>query len=166
MKPKSVIALFFLGLLFMAVLELALIWLFHQVFGLPSIDPGWLNISLGGLAMLVGGALVVWSVSVQYKLGRGTPAPMVPTQKLVVKGPYAYTRNPMTLGAVLFYLGIGMLFGSLPVIGLVLLIFAALLTYIYQHETRELAQRFGADYLAYKQNTPFLFPRLLKRKGP
>jgi protein-S-isoprenylcysteine O-methyltransferase Ste14 len=166
MKPKSVIALFFLGLLFMAVLELALIWLFHQVFGLPSIDLGWLNISLGGLAMIAGSVMVVWSVSVQYKLGRGTPAPMLPTQKLVVKGPYAYTRNPMTLGAALFYLGLGILYGSFPVICLVLLIFAALLTYIYHHETEELALRFGADYLAYKQNTPFLFPRLFKRKDP
>jgi protein-S-isoprenylcysteine O-methyltransferase Ste14 len=165
MKPKSVIALFFLGLLFMGILELALMWLFHQIFSLPSIDLGWLNIFLGGLAMIVGGALVIWSVSVQYKLGRGTPAPMVPTQKLVVEGPYAYTRNPMTLGAALFYLGIGILCGSFPVVGLVLLIFAVLLTYIYHHETRELTQRFGDDYLAYKQNTPFLFPRLLKRRS-
>jgi protein-S-isoprenylcysteine O-methyltransferase Ste14 len=166
MKPKSVIVLFFLGLLFMVILELALIWLFHQVLRLPSIDLSWLNNLLGGMAVIVGGALVIWSVSVQYKFGQGTPAPVVPTQKLVVKGPYAYTRNPMTLGAALFYLGVGVWLGSLPVIGMVLLIFASLLVYIFHHETKELAQRFGADYLAYKQNTPFLFPRFRKKKGP
>lgn len=166
MKPKFVVVLFFLGLLCMAELELALIWLLHQVVGLPSFDFGWLNVSLGWLVIMAGAALVIWSVAVQYKLGQGTPAPVVPTQKLVVKGPYAYTRNPMTLGAALFYLGIGILYGSFPVMGLVLLIFASLLTYIYHHESKELAQRFGADYLAYKQNTPFLFPRFRKKKGP
>jgi len=45
-------------------------------------------------------------------------------------------------------------------------IFATLLSYIYHHETEELTQRFGADYRAYKQNTPFLFPRFRKKKGP
>ena len=32
--------------------------------------------------------------------------------ELVTQGPYAYTRNPMTLGAFLLYVGIGVWIGS------------------------------------------------------
>jgi protein-S-isoprenylcysteine O-methyltransferase Ste14 len=87
---------------------------------------------------------------------------MVATQKLVISGPYAYTRNPMTLGAALFYLGIAIWLGSLPGVGLVVLVFAALLSYIAVHETAELTERFGDEYLAYRQHTPFLLPRFKK----
>jgi protein-S-isoprenylcysteine O-methyltransferase Ste14 len=48
--------------------------------------------------------------------------------------------------------------GSLSAIAMVLLVFTGLLTYIFVHETQELEQRFGADYLDYKRRTPFLLP--------
>jgi protein-S-isoprenylcysteine O-methyltransferase Ste14 len=84
--------------------------------------------------------------------------PRVATQKLVVEGPYAYTRNPMTLGAAAFYIGISVWYGSLTAFLLVILIFGSLLTFIYFHETRELSDRFGDEYLAYRKKTPFLIP--------
>jgi protein-S-isoprenylcysteine O-methyltransferase Ste14 len=40
------------------------------------------------------------------------------------------------------------------------IVFSALLTFIYFHETRELSERFGEEYLAYKKRTPFLLPWL------
>jgi protein-S-isoprenylcysteine O-methyltransferase Ste14 len=113
---------------------------------------------VGALLSLVGAGLITWSVYVQYVIGKGTPAPMVATRRLVVEGPYAFSRNPMTLGALLFYLGISLGMGSLSAIVMVLLVFTGLLTYIYFHETQELEGRFGATYLDYKRRTPFLFP--------
>ena len=121
-------------------------------------DFGWINKTLGA-AMVIGGlALVIWSVSIQYTLGKGTPAPRVATQRLVTQGPYAWTRNPMTLGALSLYLGIGVWQGAGLVILLTAIVFSALLTYIYIHETRELTDRFGLEYMAYKKRTPFLIP--------
>jgi protein-S-isoprenylcysteine O-methyltransferase Ste14 len=114
--------------------------------------------AVGVVLSLIGAGLVTWSVYVQFAIGKGTLAPMVATQRLVVEGPYAYSRNPMTLGALLFYLGIGAGMGSLAAISTVLLVFAGLLIYIYSHETRELEGRFGAAYLDYKRRTPFLLP--------
>lgn len=35
------------------------------------------------------------------------------TEKLVIIGPYAYCRNPIVLGAMLYYLGIVLLVGGL-----------------------------------------------------
>lgn len=152
---QRVIILFFLGLLSMAVLALGIDRLCADW---GRIRFGWLNQVLGP-ALTVGGlALVGWSVRVQYVLGQGTPAPKVATQRLVTQGPYAYSRNPMTLGALWMYLGIGIWMGSGVVVILTVVVFSALLTFIYFHETRELTGRFGEEYLAYKKRTPFLLP--------
>jgi protein-S-isoprenylcysteine O-methyltransferase Ste14 len=109
--------------------------------------------------MTMGGIFLVgWSISIQYTLGKGTPFPKVATQHLITTGPYAYTRNPMTLGAFLLYLGFAVGMGSIPVILLIPVIFTALLSFIYMHETRELTERFGEEYLEYRKRTAFLFP--------
>lgn len=158
---QKVVILFFLGLLFMSALILGIGWACGDW---GSIRFGWLNQTLGSVLTVGGLALVVWSVRVQYVLGQGTPAPKVATQRLVTQGPYAYSRNPMTLGALLMYLGIGVWMGSGVVIILTLSVFSALLTFIYFHETRELRKRFGEEYLEYKNRTPFLWPRFRMRK--
>jgi len=152
---KKVIVVFFLGLVLMAVLEMSLIWFFERTpFG------GWWQGLLALTLTLVGAALVIWSVQTLSALGKGTPAPMAATQRLVRAGPYRYSRNPMTLGAGLFYLGLAALAGSWIVFLLVLLVFISLLTFIYIHETKELAERFGVEYLEYRKEVPFLFPRI------
>jgi protein-S-isoprenylcysteine O-methyltransferase Ste14 len=66
----------------------------------------------------------------------------------------------MTLGALWMYLGIGIWIGSGVVLSLTIIAISILLTIIYTHETRELTERFGEDYLAYMEKTPFLFPCL------
>ena len=152
----KVVALFFSGLLLMAVVAVGIGWACGD---LGSIRLGWLNQAIGPLLTVGGLSLVVWSVYIQYTLGKGTPAPKVATLRLVTQGPYAYTRNPMTLGALLMYLGIGGWMGSGVVIALTLLVFSSLLAYIYIHETGELAERFGPEYLEYRKRTPFLLPR-------
>lgn len=160
MTRERIIGAFFMGLLLILGLELGLIYVFGQIAGTPTLDLGWGNSTAGMLGVLIGAYLVFWSVSIQYTLGKGTPYPRAATQNLITSGPYAFTRNPMTLGAVCFYLGIAIWSGSILLIVLVLLIFAGLLTFIYFHETQELTARFGADYLEYKRKTPFLLPKI------
>lgn len=156
-----VIVLFFSGLLLMALLAVGIGWVCADW---GRIHLGWLN-KAGGPALTLGGlALVVWSVTIQYTLGKGTPAPKVATQKLVTNGPYALTRNPMTLGALIMYLGIGVWMGSGVVIILTVIVFSGLLTFIYLHETQELSERFGDEYLEYRQRTPFLLPCSRRRQ--
>ncbi|MHC1739896.1 MAG: isoprenylcysteine carboxylmethyltransferase family protein [Anaerolineaceae bacterium] len=155
MLKKRVISLFFLGLLLMIVIEVG-IGLVCGDWG--RIRLGWLSQVLG-LVLIIGGiALVIWSVITQYKIGDGTPAPIVATQKLVTQGPYSFTRNPMTLGALFLYSGIGVWMGSAVLIILSVVIFSILLTFIYIHETRELVERFGEEYQNYRKRTPFLIP--------
>ena len=159
---RRVIGLFFLGLLSMAMLALGIGWVSADW---GRIRLGWLNQALGPALTMGGLALVAWSVRVQYVLGQGTPAPKVATQRLVTQGPYAYSRNPMTLGALWMYLGIGIWMGSGVVILLTVIVFSALLTFIYFHKARELTERFGEEYLAYKKRTPFVWPRFTIKIG-
>jgi len=158
---RRVIVLFFSGLLLMAVLAVGIGWAFNDL-GRNGFDR--LNPVIGPILLLGGIILVAWSVGIQYTLGKGTPAPRVATQKRVTEGPYAYTRNPMTLGALLIYLGIGVWMGSGVVIILTVVVFSVLLFYIYHHETDELAGRFGDEYRDYKKRTPFLLPRCPRRR--
>jgi protein-S-isoprenylcysteine O-methyltransferase Ste14 len=82
------------------------------------------------------------------------------TQKLVVEPPYNYSRNPMALGTLLLYLGVGIALGSLGAVGLALLLAVLLLAYIRWVEEREMEARFGAEYERYRERTPFLIPYL------
>ncbi len=153
---KKVIGIFLLALLLLIAVEVGLVWVLRTWW---NIGLGWGN-QVAGLLMFLGGIFLVgWAIYIQYALGKGTPYPNVATQRLITTGPYAYTRNPMTLGAFFLYLGIAIGMGSGVVSLLILVIFVALLTFIYQHETHELTERFGTDYLEYRKRTPFLIPR-------
>lgn len=132
--------------------------------GLPSLRIGRVNRVLGGLVMVVGFALGFWSVITQLTRGRGTPLPVMPTQELLTEGPFRYCRNPMTLGTILAYLGIGVGAGTIAGTGLVLGLSASLLVYLKRFEEGELAERFGEAYLAYKREVPFLIPRPPERR--
>ena len=84
----------------------------------------------------------------------------------MVVGPYKLSRNPIELGAIFYYTGIGTLSGSLTVgfiCGMLGFIFGTL--YHKLIEETELALRVGQDYLAYKQEVPFLFPAIWKTKA-
>ena len=105
-----------------------------------------------------------WSVVIQFTEGKGTPAPFMPTQKLITHGPYSYCRNPMTFGTFIYYLGIGIILGSLSFIALVLVVMALLLSYIKKVEEKELEERSGEKYVKYKLCTPFFILKILKKR--
>ncbi len=118
---------------------------------------------LGGLLMALGFSLGFWSVEAQITRGRGTPLPVMPTQELLTDGPFRYCRNPMTLGTILAYLGMALAARTIAGTVLVLSLAASLLAYLRRLEERELADRFGDAYLAYRRATPFIVPRLPRR---
>jgi protein-S-isoprenylcysteine O-methyltransferase Ste14 len=73
---------------------------------------------------------------------------------------YAWTRNPMVLATLAFFLSLGIWFQSaLFVLWVLILVTPALLFVVKIFEERELELRFGASYLEYKSKAPLLFPR-------
>lgn len=103
--------------------------------------------------------LLFWSVSAFWFIGRGTPVPFASPTKLVTNGPFKYTRNPIKLGTVLFYFGIGAIYDGF-VTGLVMLVIGVTIGTIYHKsvEEKELALRFGNDYKEYRKRTSLFIP--------
>lgn len=124
-----VVALILAGIVFVILLPYLILVVgpnWDRRLGLPSLDFGALNTIIGGLLVMAGYAFAFWSILTQINRGRGTPLPVLPTQELLVQGPFRYCRNPMTLGTILAYLGLGIFVGTVTGIGFVL-VFAALL---------------------------------------
>lgn len=127
--------------------------------GIPPLRIATVIRVLGVLVSVMGFCFGLRSVDVQLTRGRGTPLPVMPTQELLTEGPYSFCRNPMTLGTILAYLGMAVAARSVAGMLLVVTLAAALLAYLKCLEERELAERFGEAYLAYKRATPFIIPR-------
>lgn len=130
---------------------------------LPRIATPPLNSFIGGLIFLIGFALYTWTIMLFARIGQGTQTPIVPTQRLVTTGPYAYSRNPMFLGALLMIIGFGIILNSVAAIVLGLIIPISYLIFIKLVEEKELEARFGQEYLEYKQQVPFLIPKFMRK---
>ncbi len=160
---QRLVALAVEGVFFLLVFPFPLIVLgsaLDQWLGWVPILYGPINLVLGGLVTVASWLFAIWSIYVQFTVGRGTPVPLMATQKLIVQPPYSYCRNPMALGAIGMYMGVAVLMGSIGAVVLVLLGAVLLLTYIKFVEEKEMELRFGQEYLEYKQRTPFLIPHL------
>ncbi len=159
---QRLIATLCAGILFALLIPVAIYKLgsrLDSLFHLPKISFGKANTLLGSIFMVIGIIYGWWSIISQLDRARGTPLPVMPTQMLLVSGPFKQCRNPMTFGTILLYVGIGISIGSISAIGIVLLFGGVLLTYIKLVEEKELELRFGQAYVEYKARTPFLFPR-------
>ncbi|HSB04956.1 MAG TPA: isoprenylcysteine carboxylmethyltransferase family protein [Thermodesulfobacteriota bacterium] len=163
-KAQRMMGVIFGGIVFWIIIP------FFIVVGSAFVDPWlslpgfyhrWINPIIALVLMVAGWLFANWTVKVQFSFGKGTPIPLMATQKLVVKRPYTYCRNPMTLGTTAFYIGIAIWVGSLSALGLSLIYPVVILIYIKLIEEKELEQRFGLEYLEYKRRTPFLIPHFL-----
>jgi protein-S-isoprenylcysteine O-methyltransferase Ste14 len=164
---KRIIGLMIEGVFFLVILPVALIYFssrLDQRFGLPHLYFGAINIILGCIFIGTGFLLGWWANYVQFTVGRGTPVPLMATQQLIVQKPYSYCRNPMALGAVVAYLGVAILIGSISALVLVAIGAVILLLYIRLLEEKEMELRFGEAYQEYRKHTPFIIPRLRQRK--
>jgi protein-S-isoprenylcysteine O-methyltransferase Ste14 len=114
-----------------------------------------------GLVLLVVG-LLLFGASLRrfHREGKGTLAPWDPPRRLVVRGPYAYVRNPMISGVLLVVLGEAMVLRSPPHLEWALLFFLINAVYIPLLEEPLLRERFGDAYQEYCRHVPRLVPRL------
>lgn len=128
--------------------------------------PGHALLWLGLATATAGMALAGWTVSLFTRFGRGTPAPWNPPQKLVVRGPYRYVRNPMITGALLILAAETMVFRSWPLCAWLVFFFLANGVYFPLVEEKGLEKRFGNTYRQYKEKVPRWIPRLHPWKPP
>ncbi len=111
------------------------------------------------LVIITGAASLLVVVTLALK-GFGAPFFIELSRKLAIDWLYAWTRNPMVLAGLAWFLSLGIWFQSLLFVLWVIILFApALLFFVKVYEERELEIRFGSSYLEYKSRTPMLFPR-------
>ena len=92
--------------------------------------------------------------------GGGTPAPVAPTERLVVGGDYRFVRNPMYLAVVTAVLGQAMIFGSLALLIYAVLVWAIMAAFVRWYEEPLLLESYGNDYQRYRQAVRAWVPRL------
>lgn len=151
------------GTLFLILIPLLLIKIMPRIddlLHLPSFQFGWINYVIGGILILAGMVFALWSIGDQLFIARGTPLPFMATQKLLIRGPFHYCRNPMTFGTICAYSGVAIIVGSMSSLVFVMVFGGLLILYLKKVEEGELAERFGQDYVAYKASTPFMIPNL------
>ena len=164
---ERITALMVEGIFFLGILPGALVYfssLLDRRFELPPFAFGIINLVLGCGFVVAGILLAWWSIYVQFTIGRGTPAPIMATQQLIIQKPYNYCRNPMALGTIVAGLGVAILIGSISAVVLVLTLTVLLLVYIKSLEEKEMELRFGEAYREYRKQTPFIIPHFRKRK--
>ena len=116
----------------------------------------WLGTALAAVGLGFG----LWTMSLFFQFGEGTPAPWDPPQKLVIRGPYRHVRNPMIVGVILMVLGESQVFGSWWVGLWAALFFVGNSIYFPLVEEPGLLKRFGKDYNIYLANVGRWVPRL------
>jgi len=105
----------------------------------------WLALPL----LLTGAAIYAWCVSDFMMAGRGTPAPVDPPQRLVVRGLYQFVRNPMYYGVLNVIAGWIVFFGSVDVLVYGLIVAVAFHLFVRYVEEPMLLRRFGVRYVFY-----------------
>jgi len=121
--------------------------------------------SAGGLLVLAGVPGLVDSFARFALQGLGTPAPIAPTQKLVVTGLYRHVRNPMYASVLAIILGQALLFGDRRLIVYGAVFWLACHLFVLGYEEPTLQRMFGAQFEAYRAKVPRWIPRLTLRRG-
>ena len=119
-----------------------------------------------GFAIAVSGELIrLWGISWAGSETRTTGG--VGGTYLVISGPFAHVRNPLYVGNILMYLGLGIMSMALfPYLQIVAILFFIMqYQLIVKEEEGFLVKKFRNDYQKYLANVPRFFPRVTKYKN-
>lgn len=126
----------------------------NRIMALPQFNLGGL-IQAGGLLLIIFGIVISQIANLTFKLkGDGTPMLTEPPKKLVVKGIYKYSRNPIYISNLLIYFGLFLFYGYLTLLILFLVGIVGFNLYLTLIEEPKLRQRYGRDYEAYMKQVP------------
>lgn len=124
----------------------------------------YLRIGLSLVLFIWGMVFVVWSNVFLFTVGKGGPTNLgkvtisPPTKKLVISGPYRYTRNPMVFGANTVYLSISIYLDSWVCLLVLCWFIITIFKTVIRMEEERLLNDFGAEYEDYRKNTSIIIP--------
>ena len=129
-------------------------------------QPTFVSLIVGVLIILLGEAIRFWGVSIAGSETRTTGE--VGGTYLITNGPFAYVRNPLYVGNMLLYAGVGVMSMALyPWLLIVAVIwFYIQYTLIVSREEEFLRGKFGKEYKHYCENVNRFLPRLSPYVAP
>lgn len=119
---------------------------------------------VGGFCLVsLGELLRLWGVAIAGSETRTTGP--VGGSFLITTGPFAYVRNPLYLGNLLMYVGIGIM-AAVPILALAaLMFFFAQYSLIVSLEEEYLLKVYGDEFVRYCTHVPRFFPSIRKYAG-
>jgi protein-S-isoprenylcysteine O-methyltransferase Ste14 len=134
----------------------------------PRAAPGWwLPLRVVGVLVTAAALVVLVAAFVRFVVeGLGTPAPVAPTERLVVGGLYRYVRNPMYVAVLGAIVGQAMLLARPVLLTYGVLAGVAMVAFARWYEEPTLARRYGASYAAYRAGVRGWWPRLRPWQPP
>jgi protein-S-isoprenylcysteine O-methyltransferase Ste14 len=129
-----------------------------------AVAPGpWLVAAV--LCLALGGSIYTWCVWDFASFGGGTPAPIDAPKKLVVRGLYRLSRNPMYVGVLSVVLGFALLHRSPALLVYAVVVATAFNLFIRLYEEPHLEAEFGDEYRDYCRRVGRWLPRVLRRSA-
>ena len=167
-ENKRMILGYIVGGLLVIILAPSIIYiitsLFDNVYRIEIIQKTIIRWSIIIILLVTGLMYGIWSVIIQNTIGQGGPLEIgnieisPKTKKLVVSGPYKYTRNPMLFGTFLIYLAFALFINSITSVVLVGAIFVFMLTVVVKMEEKRLLKDFGDQYKEYQKTVSMFIP--------
>ena len=125
----------------------------------------WLPLRVVGAVLIVAGAAVLLSAFGRFVVeGLGTPAPVAPTERLVVGGLYRWVRNPMYLAVGATIAGQALLLGRWILVAYLAGFASAVVAFVRLYEEPTLRRTYGAEYEEYVSSVPGWWPRRPRRR--
>lgn len=129
-------------------------WRVHAPF------PGFTLLRVIGAVLIVAGIPVLLECFARFALqGIGTPAPVFPTRRLVIKGFYRFVRNPMYVSVLAVLLGQALFLGSIRIAVYAALAWLVAHLFVIGYEEPTLLKSYGAEYETYRTHVPRWIPR-------
>ena len=120
----------------------------------------WLPLRIVGVVLIVTGVGVLLHAFLRFVVeGIGTPAPVAPTQRLVVGGLYRHVRNPMYLAVAATIVGQALVLGQPALLLYAALFGVTVYSFVRLYEEPTLHQQFGEQYEEYRRAVPGWWPR-------
>ncbi|NGO54434.1 methyltransferase [Allomesorhizobium camelthorni] len=138
-------------------------WFLTDGYGRPLSSPA--MVTAGSILILAGLVVLLHSFARFALEGAGTPAPIAPTERLVVGGAYRYVRNPMYVAVLSIIFGQALLFADWSLVVYAGVVAVTVFTFVKLYEEPTLARRYGNEYEAYRRAVPGWLPRLTPWKS-
>lgn len=125
-----------------------------------SSDPPAAAVVLGGLLVAAGTGVLLHAFGRFVVEGSGTPAPIAPTERLVVGGLYRHVRNPMYVAVIATIVGQALILGRPVLLTYAACFWLLVASFVRLHEEPTLRTRYGEEYETYRRAVRGWRPRL------